>query len=487
MTMEFRKLYSAAQVREMDRLAIAGGLAGYVLMQRAAQASWQALQQRPPSRRIDVVCGEGNNGGDGYEIARIARRAGHEVRVWHVGATPVRGDAHTAWRAWRDDGGITAALRADSLEGAKTVVDALFGIGLARDLSGAALEAVNSINAARRRGAWVLAVDVPSGLDSDTGRIRGEAVQAEVTVTFIGRKLGLYTGAGVDCAGQVVFDDLGLPQHVGEDRADLLSRENLAAWLPPRARDTHKGRNGHVLILGGDVGMAGAALLAGRAALRAGAGLVSLATHPAHAATLTAAQPELMCHGVSSPRDLAPLLERATVIAAGPGLGQGPWARPLLSGIWESRGPLVVDADALNLLAEEPLRRDDWVLTPHPGEAARLLHVSTRAIQDDRPAAVARLRERYGGVVVLKGAGTLVQGERLALCSAGNPGMAVGGMGDVLTGVIAAMAAQGLPCEAAARAGVLAHALAGDAAAVAGQRGLLPSDLLASLREIVNP
>lgn len=466
---------------------MAGGLAGYVLMQRAAQACWQALQQRPLRRRIDVVCGPGNNGGDGYEIARIARRAGHEVRAWQVGATPVSGDAHTAWRAWRDDGGVTAALQADSLEGAETVVDALWGIGLSRDLSGEASEAVCRINAARRHGAWVLAVDVPSGLDADTGRIRGQGVQADVTVTFIGRKLGLYTGTGVDCAGQVVFDDLGLPENGCESVADLLCSKNLAAWLPPRARDTHKGRNGHVLVLGGDTGMAGAALLAGRAALRAGAGLVTVATHPAHAATLAAAQPELMCHGVSSARDLAPLLARATVVAVGPGLGQGPWARPLLSSIWESPGPLVVDADALNRLAEESLRRDDWVLTPHPGEAARLLSVSTRDIQDDRPAAVARLRQRYGGVAVLKGAGTLVQGERLALCSAGNPGMAVGGMGDVLTGVIAAMLAQGLPCETAARAGVLAHALAGDHAAVAGQRGLLPSDLLASLRGIVNP
>jgi NAD(P)H-hydrate epimerase len=241
-----------------------------------------------------------------------------------------------------------------------------------------------------------------------------------------------------------------------------------------------------VLIVGGDSGMAGAALLAGRAALRSGAGLVTVATRREHAAVLTAAQPEIMFHGVDAADDLKPLLMRATVVAIGPGLGSQSWGRALWAALRERNG-VVADADALNLLAEEPLRNESWILTPHPGEAARLLGVESRDVQADRITAVCALRERYGGTVVLKGAGSLVASDIPWLCCHGNPGMGVGGMGDVLTGIIAGLRAQGLSSEAAARHGVLAHALAGDRAAAAGERGLLPSDLLAELRQIVNP
>jgi NAD(P)H-hydrate epimerase len=233
--------------------------------------------------------------------------------------------------------------------------------------------------------------------------------------------------------------------------------------------------------------MAGAILLAARAALRGGAGWVSVATRAAHAAALTAAQPELMCHGVEDPRELRALLARASVIALGPGLGQGEWGRAMWSQALSAPQPLVVDADGLNWLAENPSRREDWVLTPHPGEAARLLGCATGEVQSDRLARAGELAQRYGGVSMLKGAGTLVQGRELALCPHGNPGMAVGGMGDVLCGLIAALIAQGLAPERAAQAGVLAHALAGDRAARAGERGLIPADLLAELRAVLNP
>jgi hydroxyethylthiazole kinase-like uncharacterized protein yjeF len=488
----FRKLYSAAQIRELDRNAIAGGVSGYVLMQRAAQACWRAMQHsRPAAKRIDIVCGSGNNGGDGYEIARLAQAVGRDVRVWQVGEVASSGDAVNAREAWLAGGGTTQTLQRDSLANSEVVIDALFGIGLSRVLTDTALRAVNAINAARAGGAWVLAVDVPSGLGATTGKIWGAAVRADITVTFVGHKLGLYTGAGVDCAGEIQFDALNIPEPVFravEPLAELLQEQDLRDWLPPRPRNSHKGSNGHALVLGGDEGMVGAALLAARAALCAGSGLVTLATRSAHAAALAAAQPELMCHGVEAAADLVPLLARATVVAIGPGLGQGAWASRLLAQVLKSELPLVVDADALNLLAREPLRRDNWVLTPHPGEAARLLgREAAGELQNDRPGAAAELQQRYGGVIVLKGAGSLVQGRRLSLCPYGNPGMAVGGMGDVLTGIIAAFVAQGLSLEAAANAGVLAHALAGDRAATEGQRGLLPSDLLAQLRVVVNP
>lgn len=486
-----RKLYSAQQIRELDRAAMAGGISGHTLMQRAAYASWQILQQtKPKVRRIDIVCGSGNNGGDGYEIARLAYGVGRDVRVWQVGEPAAAGDALAARKAWLSAGGTVQVLQPDSLKKAEIVVDALLGVGLSRAISGDLAEAIASINQARGDGAWVLSIDVPSGLDATSGRTWGYAVRADMTITFIDQKVGLYTGDGVDCAGQIVLDTLRIPQQVYGDMEPLAKLQDvtdLKAWLPSRSRNTHKGSHGHVLLIGGDTGMAGAALLTAQASLRAGAGLVTLATRGSHTAALTAAQPEIMCRRAETIDELNPLLKQATVVAIGPGLGQGSWARLLLARVLLLDLPLVVDADALNILAEAPVMRDRWVLTPHPGEAARMLATTTTEIQSNRPAAVAELQRRYGGTVVLKGAGTLIQGHKLALCPYGNPGMAVGGMGDVLTGVIAACIAQGLSLERAANAGVLAHALAGDLAAAGGMRGLLPTDLLAELRQVVNP
>ncbi|MBN2885609.1 MAG: NAD(P)H-hydrate dehydratase, partial [Chromatiaceae bacterium] len=236
---------------------------------------------------------------------------------------------------------------------------------------------------------------------------------------------------------------------------------------------------------GGAPGLSGAARLAGEAALRAGAGLVTIATHPAHAVVLNLARPELMVHGVAHPADLDPLIERAGVIAVGPGLGRDDWGRALWERVCDEPRPLVVDADALNLLASAPRRGYTWVLTPHPGEAARLLAVSSAEIERDRFASVRALQARFGGVVVLKGAGSLIQPDAdapTALCHQGNPGMATAGAGDVLTGVIAALRAQGLEAGEAACAGVCLHAAAGDRAALAGERGLIASDIIAALR-----
>lgn len=486
-----RQFYASAQVRELDRRAIAGGVAGRALMQRAAAAAWRELLWRwPKAQRIAVLCGPGNNGGDGYEVARLARAAGVGVELWRVGESPSRGDAAAARKSWRDEGGGERAYRGEALAPADVVVDAIFGIGLDRAPEGAAQAAILAMDAARDAGAGVLALDVPSGLDADRGGAPGDAVRADLTVTFIAAKPGLHTGAGPDHAGQVVLDDLDVPTATFDGvpaAAAALGAPPLREALPRRARTAHKGQMGHVLLVGGDEGMAGAILLAARAALRAGAGLVSVATRGAHAAALTAAQPELMCHGLDEPRKLRGLLERATVVAVGPGLGRGEWGRAVWSQVLTAPQPLIVDADGLNWVAENPARREDWVLTPHPGEAGRLLGVSGSAIQDDRAGAVRRLRERYGGVCVLKGAGTLVGGAGLALCPHGNPGMAVGGMGDVLCGVIAGLMAQGLGAEAAARVGVAAHALAGDRAAVRGERGLIPADLIAELRPLLNP
>jgi len=490
-------VWTPEEVRILDRTATSAfGIPGYELMARAADAVCAAAMARwPDASRWVVLCGAGNNGGDGYVIARLARQRGRDVRVCAlVDPAQLSGDAASAWQDFTADGGALQPFAPDVLEDSDLVVDALLGIGLTRPVSGQFLAAINAVNASGRP---VVAVDIPSGLDATTGLPVDTAVRADLTVTFVGRKLGLYLGQGPDYTGQVHFSDLGIPPDVvaraglaGQESLRLFNTEELRRLFPPREATAHKGRFGHVLVVGGNTGMSGAVRLAGEAALRSGAGLVSVATRPAHASLLPLVRPELMCHGVSESEDLAPLLARATVVAVGPGLGRDDWARVLLHTVLEAGLPLVVDADALNLLAESGARRTDWILTPHPGEAGRLLGVSSADVQHDRPGALRAVIERYGGTVLLKGSGTLAgeSGRRPWLVASGNPGMATAGMGDVLTGVVAGLVAQaGTPGANVAAAAAFVHGAAGDAAARSGQRGLLASDVLAQLRPWLNP
>ncbi len=488
------ELYRAAQVRELDRIAIQErGIPGYTLMSRAGEAAFQQLSQRwPQARRIAVICGGGNNGGDGYIVARLARQAGLEVQVLTL-ADPetLHGDAQTAWRDARSAKVAIQPFTTAALNGADLLVDAILGTGLERPVSGDWREAIEAMNA---HPAAIFALDIPSGLHADTGAILGAAIHAALTLTFIGLKQGLFTGQGPACCGDIDFADLDAPPDIYPALHPASWRyagEDLLTLLPQRSRNTHKGHFGHVLVIGGELGLAGAARMTGEAAARCGAGLVSVATRTAHAGLQAAVRPELMFHGVEHPDNLTPLLDRATVIAIGPGLGRGDWGRALLQAALGSDKPLIIDADGLNLLSIEPTFRENWILTPHPGEAARLLKMTPHEVEADRFAAVEDLALRYGGVAVLKGAGSLIASRedgQVALGTTGNPGMASGGMGDVLTGVIAALVAQGLPLFAAAKAGVHLHGLAGDQAAQAGgERGLLATDLLPFLRQAVNP
>ncbi len=485
-------LYRAVQVRELDRIAIEEhGIPGYTLMSRAGAAAFAALQERwPQAQRLAVVCGGGNNGGDGYVVARLARQAGFTVHVLTLSAPEqLQGDALTACEDARAAGVAIEPFAAARLHGADVIVDAILGTGLEREVSGGWRDAIAAINDHR---AGILAIDIPSGLHADCGAVMGSAIQADATITFIALKQGLFTGQGPRYCGAVLFDDLGVPpaiysaihpacrRYAGADLTDL---------LPRRPRSAHKGNHGHVLVVGGELGMAGAARMAAEAAARCGAGLVSIATRQVHAVAQAAVRPELMFRGVEDSDALGELLERASVVAVGPGLGRNDWGRLMLAVALDSDLPLVVDADALNLLAENPFRRDNWVLTPHPGEAARLLQTTASQVEADRFTAVAELALRYGGVCVLKGAGSLIaqQSEGIAVCSSGNPGMATGGMGDVLTGIIAGLLAQGLTGWQAALAGVYIHGRAGDRAAESGERGLLATDLMPLLRKLVNP
>lgn len=484
-------LYRAAQVRAFDRTAIeVHGIPGIELMERAGAAAYDLLRKHWPGHRdLTVLAGAGNNGGDGYVVARLAHQEGLRVQVLQL-ADPGRltGDAARAFSDYRDAGGRFEPYGSLPVRPG-IIVDALLGTGLERPVEGQWALAVGAVNRSR---CPVMAIDIPSGLHADTGAILGVAVRADLTLSFIGLKQGLFTGVGPDCCGKIHFTALGIPAVVygGEIlSARRLDWQQQASTLAPRRRAAHKGDFGHVLIVGGAPGMSGAVRLAGEGALRAGAGLVTIATHPDHAALLNLTRPELMVTGVARTRDLDPLIERADVIAIGPGLGRGPWGRDLWGEMKGLPKPLVVDADALNLLSEGPMRREDWILTPHPAEAARLIGTTAAEVQRDRFEAARRLQSGLGGVVVLKGAGTLIQGSSHrppALCSDGNPGMATAGSGDVLTGVVAALRAQGLETEEAACLGVCLHAAAGDRAARLGEKGMLAGDILEALRPVAN-
>jgi NAD(P)H-hydrate epimerase len=497
------RLYTAEQVRRLDQCAIEGhGIPGIELMERAGRAVFEAAcEDWPHAQRWLVVCGAGNNGGDGYIVARLAHAAGLEVTLCALKAPEtLGGDAATAAQRWADAGGRCAAWPIAGSGEFDLVVDALLGTGLDREPAGAYGEAVDAMNAIGPAGCPVVAVDIPSGLHADTGVILGRAVHANLTVTFIGNKRGLFTADGPDCAGSVHFCDLQTPDSVrdSESNSGILIREQIISkLLPERHRNSHKGSYGWLLAVGSDHGMSGAIRLCGEAALRSGAGKVTLVTRPDHASLVNLTCPELMVRGMDNGTQLAALLKEVDALVTGTGLGRSEWSRSMFDSCMAAPVPVVLDADGLNLLAQRPpeveqaaLPRGRWIMTPHPAEAGRLLGCSAAEVQRDRVAAAQHLAQRFEAVVVLKGCGTVIAGPagRYAICPLGNPGMATAGTGDVLSGVIGAMLAQGLDCWEAAQAGVVAHARAGDLAAGRhGERGLLASDITRMLPAVLNP
>lgn len=480
---------NALRVLEAQATAALGGDA-FELMHRAGQAAWRHLLQHwPDAQRIAVACGPGNNGGDGYVVARHALESGRDVRVIRLAAHAPRTElARRACDDYEATGGQVESFQG-SLAPAELIVDALFGIGLSRMPDEDTALLIDAIN---RHDAPVFSLDVPSGVDSDSGSARGAAVDATRTLQFIGAHRGLQTGGALDRTGVVMLATLDLARAIFDavqPSAKRIGAGDLFARLPARCPDSHKGDHGHVLCIGGDDGMAGAIALCAEAALRAGAGLVSVATRQS-SIPLLSHRAEIMVRGIDAPHDLQTGIDAASVIAIGPGLGRRAWAQALLSSVVQAGKPLVIDADALHLLAESSLLPTDAILTPHPGEAARLLGVSTSDIQADRYAAAHSLAKKYRCTIVLKGAGTIVASpdQIPRVIAAGNPGMASGGMGDVLTGVIAALRAQRLSAFDAACCGALLHGLAGDAAAGhGGERGMIASDLFPHLRTLANP
>lgn len=499
--MSHRNAYCADAVRALEGALMASeGIDSNALMERAGAAAYaRARRAFPGARRWIVLAGAGNNAGDGFVMARLAKQEGLRVKVMLLSPdNRPRGDAATQFEAARRSSVPAGPLARAELDECDLIVDAMLGIGLDRPLGGLYLEAAQAVN---EGNAPVVAVDIPTGIHADTGASMTGAVRSALTVTFVADKCGLFLGDAPDYVGRRVLEPLGriAPDRLaeiatafaGKPMLRVFTAETLRAMLPARQRADHKGRFGHVLVVAGGPGMGGAARLAGEGALRAGAGLVSVATHPEHSAALLSGRPELMVRGVRKAEDLAPLLERATVLAVGCGLGQDSWAREVFAAARESNLPVVVDADGLGLVPETSAGTAPTILTPHPGEAGRLLDSSSARVQEDRLGAVSGLRKRYGGVALLKGAHTLVSGSNKPpwVIDAGNPGMATAGMGDVLTGLMAGLWAQFPEAEPEDLAALAAfvHAGAGDRVAEAGQRGMIAGEVLDALRAELNP
>ncbi|WP_413731309.1 bifunctional ADP-dependent NAD(P)H-hydrate dehydratase/NAD(P)H-hydrate epimerase [Sodalis sp. RH20] len=484
-------VYGAEWLRGWEpEAADLAGVTLYELMERAGAAAWRALSWLYPfAGHYLILAGHGNNGGDAYVVARLARSQRRQVTLIECkGIHSLPEQARLARQAWLDAGGTVLGADAVWPERTDVIIDGLLGTGLA-----AAPRAPYStlIAAANGHAAPVVALDIPSGLNAQTGAVAGAVINAAHTLTFIALKPGLLTGKARSVTGRLHYDDLGLAPWLARQAPvmERLTASQLTRWLTPRDPCSHKGDNGRLLIVGGDRGLSGAIRMTGEAALRAGAGLVRVLTREENIASLLTARPELMVEPLND-ASLRQGLEWADVIVIGPGLGQTEWGKNALRVVENCTKPMLWDADALNLLAFNPQKRHNRIITPHPGEAARLLNTKVGDIESDRLLAAKNIIKRYGGVVVLKGAGTLIADDegRMAVADVGNAGMASGGMGDLLSGIIGGLLAQKLPLYEAACAGCVVHgATADQLAAEKGTRGMLATDLLPALSQFVNP
>lgn len=506
------KIVTGTEMQTVDRRAITEAhIPSTVLMERAGEGIVRHLEEHcGPARgkTITILCGKGNNGGDGLVVARLLHR--RRARVHVVLLTPITDlsrDAATMYRRLVQVAGRTAIVRFRStdqtrslLASSDVLVDALLGTGLSSEVTGTYREAIELMNAA---GKPVIAIDIPSGLHADTGAILGQAVRATVTMTCGLPKLGLYVGAGIDQAGAILVVDIGIPTAYVDDlesRTLLLTSDSAFQALPERRLSAHKGTFGHAGIIAGSVGKTGAAALAARAALRIGAGLVTVATPSSvndvleakllEAMTLPLPETKARTLARSGLDRILAFIQARTAIAIGPGLSTHPETVELVQSLMKHLDrPSVLDADALNALAGRASLLTECktppILTPHPGEMARLeTDATTQSVNADRIGTARRFARERGAFVVLKGARTVIARPDglVAICPTGNPGMATAGTGDVLTGMIVGLLAQGVPPWEAACAATYFHGSAGDLAArQLGQAGMLASDLIAQI------
>ena len=506
------RLYKVDSIVQLEKAAIDEyGFSAYELMQRAGAAVFDVIQQDYPQyKKILLLCGAGNNAGDGYIVAKLAQQAGYEVQlVSLVDPKTLKDAAQLAYQAWVEvDDDALDKNDLSVINDSQIIVDALLGTGLTRDV---APEWSKWIDAVNQSSNPVISIDVPSGLMADTGGIAGIAIQADVTVCFIGLKQGMFTAQGKDVCGEIILNDLALPAEVYaavKNDAQLI-REVDYSLLPLRKPSSHKGCFGHVLIVGGNDGMPGAVILAARAALRTGAGLVTIITAENNIEAICAAVPEAMIRSCTTESaDVLfdqPFVGEVTHVAAGMGLGQDDWAEKMLRHCVQLNKPLLIDADGLNLLARLEIKITSLlVITPHPGEASRLLRqtsinqtetVSSGSIQNDRFEAIEKLhalfKESESCTVILKGSGTLIfDGQVLKVCNLGTPAMAAPGMGDVLSGIIIALMAQNhdnleKSLIDIAELGVCLHGAAAEKYVDGKTRGLLASDVINKLVEVL--
>jgi NAD(P)H-hydrate epimerase len=486
-------VYSSQEIKTLEKLAIEGAhISAYQLMCRAGQAAFNLVEERwPEVRTLIIFCGSGNNGGDGFVLARLAKAKGLQVtlyQIMEVDEARISEENRQSRKQWQEVGGAFNLYQGEPLQG-DLIVDAILGTGCKTPLPLPIQKAIEAINQSQIP---VLAIDLPSGLNADTGYFE-QVVTASVTITFIGNKLGLVSGPALDKVGELKFDHLGVstslyPQVVPS--ATRLEYQDIIQQLPKRQPSSHKGNYGHVCVIGsGQVGYSGATCLSGEAALRTGAGLVSAVVAPESLPLLSRAPSELMCYGFSSPKELNELMQKVTVVVLGPGLGQSKWSEKFFLATMAADKPLVVDADGLNWLARHRQKRANWILTPHPGEAARLLQLSTVAVQNNRIEAALKLQQRYGGVIVLKGAGTIIvdENQKIYINSGSCAALATGGTGDVLAGMIGALLAQGLSLSLAAKIAVSVHLNAAQMEQTLGERGMIASDLFLHIRSLLNP
>lgn len=498
------KIVSSEQVRALEpRAAQIAGCSMFELMQRAGMAAFQILRQEwPQARSILIVAGNGNNAGDGYVLAKHAKQQGMQVVV--VCQQPTRdlaGDAKQAQSAWRNMRGETLKFAEQHDTKFDVIVDALLGTGVTGEVKADFQGVIQQVN---QTGIPILSIDLPSGMQANTGQALPVCITADVTVTFVATKPGLVTGIGKTFSGKVVFADLAIGKeffNIAHNNAQLVDWQMLKA-LATRPAHGNKGSFGKLLCIGGNQGMSGAIRLSAESALRCGVGLVKVFCHESSSLAIATGRPEIM----QVHHDLEAALDWCSCIIIGPGLGQDDWAHQqfshVLAHIKTHPKPLVIDADGLNLLSamadnaelrETLAHLPALVLTPHPGEASRLLQCTIAKIENDRYLTSKNIAQKYKATSVLKGAGTIIQsnGSNLEtqcwVCKGGNPGMATAGMGDLLTGIVGAFLAQGFSSQKAAVLGVCAHAEAGDRIAKQyGQRGMIASDLLQPLRAIVN-
>ena len=500
------KLYTAKETKKIDNLAIKEKeISGYSLMQRAAEFALDViLKEFGPLEELVIFCAKGKNSGDGFLLGSLAKEFGLNVTI--VTCCPSKEIKGVSSKAFKEMKASKARIISINSIGKlkvsrkAVIVDALIGTGIKGNLRKNIKDSILALN---RLGTKlpVVSLDIASGVNPDTGEVKDICVYADITITFVAQKRGCFTSIGKKVSGEVMYSDLEIPKKLFTKVTATSSIVNFEEYIDKvvyREQDAHKGNFGHVLVIGGDRGLGGAGLLASKAAVYSGAGLTSLVTRPEHVNASLVSCPEVMVKGVNSGQDLEEHLIKPTVIAIGPGLGQTAWSEQMIQRVfWEAEKrevTVIMDADALNLIPKLKLssklpRR--LVLTPHPGEAATLLNTNVETIESDRFAYAAKIQKKFNATVVLKGSGTVICHKKNGIqqwgvCNAGNPGMASGGMGDVLTGIIAGMLAQGLTPKEASEVGVDLHAKAADQASFdLGEVGLTPSDVIEELRYLL--